>query len=339
MSAALLTTLAGPPVGDIALGDVINAEIASGTGQDVVGDDDTQLSLTVLYELHYRGLHGVDDDWEWHPGLLAARALLERAFEHALRDRVPADDPGLTPDEVVRLLHELTEPSRKPGLASYLARRADLTQYRELMVHRSVYHLKEADPHTWAIPRLHGPPKAALVEIQADEYGGGRPQWVHATLFAQSMRGLDLCDDYGAYVDLVPATSLAVVNAMTMFGLHRRLRGAVVGHLAAFEMTSTQPNRRYAQGLRRLGLDDATALYFDEHVEADAVHEQIAARDLAAGLVAQDPSASADVLFGARTALSLDAEVSAGLLTAWRAGRSSLRSPPVASDGQQSASA
>ena len=48
------------------------------------------------------------------------------------------------------------------------------------MLHRSAYHLKEADPFTWAIPRLDGSPKAALVEIQADEYGGGHAARMHA---------------------------------------------------------------------------------------------------------------------------------------------------------------
>ena len=55
------------------------------------------------------------------------------------------------------------------------------------MVHRSAYQLKEADPHSWAIPRLTAAPKAALIEIQADEYGGGRPDQVHAALFARAM--------------------------------------------------------------------------------------------------------------------------------------------------------
>ena len=94
---------------------------------------------------------------------------------------------------------------------------------------------------------------------------------------------------------------------MSLFGLNRRLRGAVVGHLAAFEMTSTLPNKRYAQGLRRLGAPEEAVAYFDEHVEADAVHEQIAAHDLAGGLVREEPTLSADVLFGARAALALDA--------------------------------
>lgn len=31
---------------------------------DVLADDDVQLTLQLLYELHYRGFDGVDPDWE-----------------------------------------------------------------------------------------------------------------------------------------------------------------------------------------------------------------------------------------------------------------------------------
>ena len=41
--------------------------------------------------------------------------------------------------------------------------------------------------------------------------------------------------------------------------------GQVLGHLAVLEQTSSEPMRRYAAGLRRLGLSDVTA-FFDEHV-------------------------------------------------------------------------
>ena len=116
-------------------------------------------------------------------------------------------------------------------------------------MHRSAYQLKEADPHSWAIPRLFGAPKAAMVEIQADEYGGGRPEWIHAELFARAMRSLGLDPTYGAYLDLIPGITLATVNLMSLFGLHRRWRGAIVGHLALFEMTSSIPNRRCGDGL------------------------------------------------------------------------------------------
>ncbi len=94
-------------------------------------------------------------------------------------------------DVAAALLH-LASADDGPQLSSQLARNATANQFREFVIHRSLYHLKEADPHSWAIPRLSGPAKAALVEIQSDEYGGGRPDRMHAHLFATMMHGLGL---------------------------------------------------------------------------------------------------------------------------------------------------
>ena len=58
------------------------------------------------------------------------------------------------------------------------------------------------------------------------------------------MEALGLDARYGAYLEHIPAITLATVNLMSMLGLHRRRRGAIVGHLALFEMTSSLPNRR-----------------------------------------------------------------------------------------------
>jgi hypothetical protein len=113
---------------------------------------------------------------------------------------------------------------------------------------------------------------------------------------------------------------------MSLFGLHRRWRAAAAGHLAAVEMTSSEPSRRYSTGLKRLGFAERTTVFYDEHVEADAVHEQIAAVDMCGSLVAEDPSLRADVLFGAACALAVDGLVAVDLLAAWEDGRSGLRS-------------
>jgi hypothetical protein len=193
-------------------------------------------------------------------------------------------------------------------------------------VHRSAYQLKEADPHSWAIPRLSGLPKAALVEIQADEYGGGDAERVHAQLFARSMAALGLDASYGAYLDVIPGFTLATVNLMSWMGLHRRLRGGIVGHLALFEMTSSIPNGRYGRGLRRLGLEEATP-FFDEHVEADAVHENIAAVDLAGGLARAEPELTAQIIWGARALAELEARWERRLLDCFEDGVSSLGAP------------
>ncbi|WP_407359960.1 iron-containing redox enzyme family protein [Microbacterium sp. LBN7] len=295
---------------------------------DIVHDDDIQLALFLLYSSAYGSLPELDADLEWDPALLTTRRILEDAFERALRETVPMPEiPEPTVDAVGRALFALAAADTGPSLSRYFARKATTQQAEEMLVQRSVYTLREADPHSWAIPRLEGRAKAALVEIQSDEYGGGRPHRVHAVLFANAMRAAGLDAAYGAYVDEVPALTLASFNMMSMFGLNRRLVGAVVGHLAAFEMTSSIPCRLYADGLRRLGFDQDVVEYFDEHIEADAVHEQIAARDLAGGLAEDRPELLADIMFGAAACLTVDGWSGAHMLDAWAAGESSLRRP------------
>jgi hypothetical protein len=294
-------------------------------------DEDLQLALYCCYELHYRGLPGVDERWEWEPSLLAARRGLEEPFEAALQRLAGPPGDGRAPEEFDVALRELAEADDAPSLSRFVEREATREQLLEFVIHRSAYQLKEADPHSWAIPRLSGAPKAALVEVQADEYGGGRPERMHARLFADAMAALGLDHRYGAYLDRLPAHTLATVNTMSLFGLHRRLRGAVTGHLALFEMTSSLPNARYARGIRRLGFDDPAATeFFDEHVEADAVHENIAAVDLAGGLARLEPALAGQILWGARALLAVEGRWARELLAAWEAGESSLRTPVAA---------
>lgn len=294
--------------------------------EDILFDEDLQLSLFVLYELHYSGFATISDRWEWHPGLLGLRSRIEDALEKRLRDGVgqlPQPAPSAQP--VADALFDLMSGSGGPSVSSFIARHATENQAREFLIHKSVYQLKEADPHTWSIPRLQGRPKSAMVEIQADEYGGGRPGLMHSQLFARTMEGLGLESTFGAYINAIPAITLASVNVMSLFGLHRRHRGAICGHLAAYEITSSIPNAKYARGFRRLGFTSPVPDYFDEHVEADAVHEQIAARDLAGGLIEQEPALTGDVFFGAATVLFLDTLMGNWQLEAWKSGTSSLR--------------
>jgi hypothetical protein len=303
------------------------AELPEVTADDGCFGEDCQLTLYVLYELHYRGFAGVDESWEWQPSLLALRSQLEADFEAALRERLPRSEGRVEPALLGEAIIDLIDADDGPQLSVYMERSADLDQFREFMIHRSAYQLKEADPHSWAIPRLDGPAKAALVEVQADEYGGGRPERVHSTLFARAMRALDLDSTYGAYLDRIPAVTLATVNLMSLFGLNRRLRGAIVGHLAAFETTSPIPNSRYAKGLRRLGAGEDALDFFDEHVEADSVHENIAVYDMAQGLALSEPELAEDILFGVRALLDLDARWAEHVLASWERGAASLLEP------------
>ena len=288
---------------------------------DVVRDDDAQLALYCCYELHYRSFAGVSDGWEWEPSLLSFRRRIESAFERQLVDEI-----GLLPpvDDVELALNQAIDRADGPSLSRFVLEQGTLEQMREFAVHRSAYQLKEADPHTWGIPRLSGGPKAALVEIQFDEYGGGVEAEMHSTLFAATMQALGLDASYGAYLGVLPATTLATTNLISLFGLHRRWRGALAGHLAVFETTSVVPMGRYAAALRRLGVGEEAERFYHVHVAADGHHQVVACRSLAAALAAEEPGLAEDVLFGACALMHVESLFTRHLLDAWAAGRSSL---------------
>ncbi|MFF8594714.1 iron-containing redox enzyme family protein [Streptomyces sp. NPDC015220] len=284
--------------------------------------DDLQLALYLCYELHYRGFAGVAARREWDPDLLRVRAALERRFLTALRADTPGHD-GL--DDALADL--LVEPVQGAGVSHYLRDEGELWQLREYAAQRSLYHLKEADPHAWVLPRLRGRAKAAMAAVEFDEYGGGRAARVHARLFADLMTDLGLDTAYGRYLDAASAEVLATVNLMSLFGLHRETRGALVGHFAAVEITSSPGSRRLAEAMRRTGAGPAAEFFYDEHVEADAVHEQVVRHEVIAGLLEEEPHLAADVAFGIDATGYLEDRLGDRLLADWRAGRSSLRVP------------
>ncbi|MFB7711791.1 iron-containing redox enzyme family protein [Streptomyces sp. NPDC056105] len=278
----------------------------------------------MLYEMHYQGFGGVRDELEWDAGLLALRALLEERFHAALRADVPppADaDAALAPLLLEAAGHD------ESSVSHFLQRDGTLEQLREYAALRSIYHLKEADPHAWVIPRLRGRAKAGMVAIEFDEFGAGRAEDIHAQLFADLMSDLGLDTGYGHYVDAAPAEALATVNVMSLFGLHRALRGALVGHFAAVEVTSPPSSRRLAAALRRTGAGPAAARFYDEHVVADAVHEQVVRRDVVGGLLADNPELAPDVAFGVQATVFLEERLGRHILKAWRHGSSPLRIP------------
>jgi hypothetical protein len=164
---------------------------------------------------------------------------------------------------------------------------------------------------------VSGPAKVALAELQYDEFGAGRPDRLHSSMYAVGLEAAGLDPTFGAYIERVPASTLAVNNVMSLFGLSHRLKGAALGHLAAFESTSSVPCRRIAAGIERVGLPAEMAAYFHEHVEADAVHEQVVLRDICGNFVDREPAQRAEVLFGAVACIYLDSLAAEDLLLSW----------------------
>lgn len=320
VSAGLLARLRAPagapsapalaPLGQVSAADV-----------DCIEDDDLQLALYVIYELSYRGFADVDDAWEQDLGIIGLRRDLERDFEAALRRRV--DRSGLI-DGATRVA-EVLDRCDGPSLSAHLLASGTIEQFRELCVHRSAYQLKEADPHSWAIPRLSGTRKAALITIQADEYGNGVPGRSHAELFAVALRSLGLDDRYGAHLDRLPAITLATTNLISLFGLQFRLRSALLGHLAGFEMTSVTPMGRYSALAERFDLGDDVRRFYDVHVQADELHGLLASEVLVGGDLRADGLDPHEVCFGAAALSLVEAGLTRHLLRSWARHESSLR--------------
>lgn len=284
----------------------------------ILRDDDLQLALWMLYEQSYRSFEGVQDH-EWDPAAVAVRRRLEAAFEEQLRTATAgwvAEALEVADDLVTQIEHVI---GAVPGteLARFLHRSATREQMLDFLAQRSLYHLKESDPHSFVVGRVGGAAKVALAELQYDEFGAGRPERLHSQMYADALAAAGLDPAYGAYIERVPATTLAVNNLMSLLGLSHRLRGAALGHLAAFESTSSVPCRRIAAGIERVGLPATTAAYFHEHVEADAAHEQVVLHDICANLVAAEPQLREDVLFGVAACLYLDGPAAEDFLAAW----------------------
>jgi hypothetical protein len=313
LSAAVLAALRHTPGSPVPAVDMTRADPFGG---------DLAVALHTCYELHYRGLAGVRPDWEWDPGLLTFRAKLERAFLAGVRASVAGGA-----DVFGTLAALLVETVPGNGVSHFLRDDGEWWQLREYLVHRSIYHHKEADPHAWLIPRLTGRAKAALVAVEFDEYGGGRAERMHATLYTDLLRAAGLDDGYLSYLDDVPAPAIALVNLMSVLGLHRASRGAMVGHFAAAEITTAPSAQRIAAAIDRMGGGADLTHFFTEHVEADAVHEQILRHDVVGDLLEREPELAADVVFGVQATELLESHLAEHLLRNWRDGRTSLLRP------------
>lgn len=286
---------------------------------ELAENDDVQISLWILYQLHYDGFDGVAAEAEWDPSLIGLRQRMERPLLEELRRAcAPYVEKAMAADgDLSARLFELVEQVPGAPLAQHLQRHATRNQFLDFLRQKSVYHLMESDPQSFALPRLRGRAKVALAELQYDEFGAGRPERLHQRLFADALEACEVDACPGEHVEEAAATTLLVVNVMSALALNRALVPAAMGHLAAFEATSSEPSRRIAAGAGRLGLPAAVAAYYDEHVEADAVHEQLAVREICAPLVAADPACEPEVFFGAAAYLHTEASAGHDLLTRW----------------------
>ena len=150
--AARAAGAARPAVGGVMDRCAVGRDPAARRAADPYGED-LQLALYCLYELHYRGFAGRRRRTRVGPRPAArARGTSNGSSSARCGRRSPAGDDVEQVDR--RLLAEPVE-AAAAGVSHHLRRAGERWQLREYVAHRSLYHLKEADPQAWVIPRLH----------------------------------------------------------------------------------------------------------------------------------------------------------------------------------------
>jgi len=109
--------------------------------------------------------------------------------------------------------------------------------------------------------------------------------------------------------------------------LHRWLRGAAVGHFASTEITSPPGSRRMVHALQRVDAPPECIAFYREHVEADAVHEQVVRLNVVGDLVSREPQLDRDVVFGMRAHAAVENRLADHIMASWNQDRTSLRRP------------
>ena len=97
-------------------------------------------------------------------------AVIVPTVERGLREAYGPQGSGPSSSrDVTDELLGLAKEDSQPSLSRYLARHADIDEFTEFVMHRSLYTLKEADPHSFVIARLDGAPKTVKEGVGKDE--------------------------------------------------------------------------------------------------------------------------------------------------------------------------
>ncbi len=262
--------------------------------------------------------------------LAAVRLELESAFERSLAGYELPDDMPEDPEAFGAWLEDLAlrrdiglPPS---GMAGFYRERATLEQMKEIVAQRSLFFLSEPDPWAMVIPTLRGEAKAGLLDVLLDEYGWGRHDHMHSTVYENLMTALGLETGFDAYFDRTAWQYLASLNYQWMTARHRRLCRRMYGYIYLVEADSPDSMREYLAAWERLGItDEDVTKFYDLHVTADEGHSQVALEEMLMPVVRAEPDARAEIARGVVEGRVLHHAFSTHLAASFSAGQSSFR--------------
>ena len=310
-------------------------ETARTTAAAAFDDDDPQaaeLAHRALYLLYAQA--GWSPVWaprtnEHDPLLHEVLGILEGGFERQLGRVALPETPPRDAEAFCAWLQDLAlerELVPASGMGPFLREHATLDQMREIVAQRSLFFLKEPDPWAMVIPSLHGPAKAGLIDVLLDEYGWGRYDHMHSTVYETLMQRLGLETGFDAYLDHTAWQYLAALNLQGMYARNRRLCRRMYGYIYLVEADSPRSMVNYLAAWERLGIDDPDVTkFYDLHVTADEGHQQVALDEMIRPVVAAEPDAAAEIARGVLEGVHVHSWFSRHLVESFSQGRSSLR--------------
>ncbi|MDO9353759.1 MAG: iron-containing redox enzyme family protein [Solirubrobacteraceae bacterium] len=304
------------------------AAFAEGDGPAL---DAAHRTLYAIYAQHAWSPVGAMRDNQHDPTIAAVLAELVRGFEgwlagFALPEAPPEEPEAFTAWLTDLALHRPMPELPSTGMGDFIRDEITLDQLKEIVAQRSLFFLKEPDPWAMVIPSLHGEAKAGLLDLLLDEYGWGRYDQMHSTIYEDLMGALELETGYDAYAPRTSWQFLAGMNLQNMYARHRRLCRRMYGYIYLVEADSPRAMKNYLGAWDRLGLgdDERITRFYELHVTADEGHQEVALDEIILPVVKAEPQARTDIARGVWEGRVTDELFANHRKDAFGAGRSSL---------------
>ena len=248
-------------------------------------------------------------DVNWQTSLLrdGDLLLLQGSFLEDLRKEV-ADQAASVPRELgpfIAWFERLREtgPGQNDPLFPWLEHEADLEQMRWYLRQEAAGEAGFDDLTAYTQVKLPDRIKLELARNYWDEMGRGNAKGMHGPMLHRLVQALDLQPE----IDGTVAESLALANAMTAIATRRDFVWHGIGALGVVELTAPVRSAAVAAGLKRLGVDARTRLYFDLHATLDVKHSAAWNAEAIAPAVTEDPNRAVAIAEGALIRLNCGA--------------------------------
>jgi len=248
-----------------------------------------------------------DEDWRQALERDHAMRELEGRFLEALRAEVRAAAASVPrePEAFIAWFESLEKrgPGQHDPLFEWLAHEADAEDMRWYLAQEAAGEAGFDDLTAYTQVKLPSRVKLELARNYWDEMGRGNPKGMHGPMLDRLVEALELKPSIASSV----VESLTLANAMTAMATRRDHAWHAVGALGAIELTAPARSAAVAAGLKRLGVEAKTRLYFDLHATLDVKHSLAWNAEAIVPAVAEDPRRAHAIAEGALMRLTCGA--------------------------------